>query len=193
MSFVSKPKTKRAGLVLTIIGSAMLPAGVYISLFPLLLAIDNTAKSGNIWASGVIFFLLFSVLIGAAIAIPGLVQMILGLTFSLRKNIATGVADEISRVLVLREKTMSLGITAASFLVTSSMFAKITEARILVHLDGGLLLPSLLLIALVAIGFAVYFAISSKDDMLMLATTIGALALLIVIFLQAQIAYNAIF
>ncbi len=171
----------------------MLPAGVYISLFPLLLAIDNTAKSGNIWASGVIFFLLFSVLIGAAIAIPGLVQMILGLTFSLRKNIATGVADEISRVLVLREKTMSLGITAASVLVTSSMFARITEARILVHLDGGLLLPSLLLIALVAIGFAVYFAISSKDDMLMLATTIGALALLIVIFMQAQIAYNAIF
>ena len=193
MSFVNKPKTKRAGLVLTIIGSAMLPAGVYISLFPLLLAIDNTAKSGNIWASGVIFFLLFSVLIGAAIAIPGLVQMILGLTFSLRKNIATGVADEISRVLVLREKTMSLGITAASVLVTSSMFARITEARILVHLDGGLLLPSLLLIALVAIGFAVYFAISSKDDMLMLATTIGALALLIVIFMQAQIAYNAIF
>ena len=45
MSLVKNPKTKRAGIVLTIIGSAMLPTGVYISLFPLLVAIDSTPRS----------------------------------------------------------------------------------------------------------------------------------------------------
>lgn len=193
MSLVNKPKTKRAGIVLTIIGSAMLPAGVYIALFPLLLAIDSTPRSGNIWASGVIFFLLFSVLIGAAVAIPGLVQMITGLTLSLRKKVTTGSEGEALRVGILREKAISLAVVAASVLISSSMIAKITEARILEQRDGGLLLPSLLLIALVAVSFAVYFAITSKDQTLMIAIIISAVVLLVFAFIQAQTAFNAIF
>ena len=193
MSLVNKPKTKRAGIVLTIIGSAMLPAGVYISLFPLLLAIDSTPRSGNIWASGVIFFLLFSVLIGAAVAIPGLVQMITGLTLSLRKKVTTGPEGEALRVGILREKAISLTIVAASVLVSSSMIAKISEARILEQRDGGLLLPSLLLIALVAVSFAVYFAITSKDRTVMIVIMISSVALLVFAFIQAQTAFNLIF
>jgi hypothetical protein len=193
VSLVNKPKTKRTGLVLTIIGSAMLPAGVYIALFPLLLAIDSTPRSGNIWASGVIFFLLFSVLIGAAVAIPGLVQMITGLTLSLRKKVTTGSEGEALRVGILREKAISLAVVAASVLISSSMIAKITEARILEQRDGGLLLPSLLLIALVAVSFAVYFAITSKDQTLMIAIIISAVVLLVFAFIQAQTAFNAIF
>lgn len=193
MSLVNKPKTKRAGLVLTIIGSAMLPVGVYVALYPLLLAIDSTPKSGNIWASGVIFFLLFSVLIGAAIAIPGLVQMIVGLTFSLRKKVTTGPEAEALKVSILREKAISLGIVAASILISSSMIVRITQARILEQRDGGLLLPSLLLIALVAVGFAVYFAITSKDQMTMMAIMISSVVLLVFAFIQAQTAFNAIF
>ena len=193
MSFVNKPKTKRAGLVLTIIGSAMLPAGVYISLFPLLLAIDSTPKSGNIWASGVIFFLLFSVLIGAAIAIPGLVQIISGLTLSLRKKVLTESESAALKVAIQREKAISLAIVAASVLISSSMIAKITEARILEQRDGGLLLPSLLLIALVAVSSAVYFAITSKDQMTMITIIISAVVLLVFAFIQAQTAFNAIF
>lgn len=193
MSLFNKPKTKRAGIVLTIIGSAMLPAGVYISLFPLLLAIDSTPRSGNIWASGVIFFLLFSVLIGAAVAIPGLVQMITGLTLSLRKKVTTGPEGEALRVGILREKAISLTIVAASVLVSSSMIAKISEARILEQRDGGLLLPSLLLIALVAVSFAVYFAITSKDQTVMIVIMISSVALLVFAFIQAQTAFNLIF
>lgn len=193
MSLFNKPKTKRAGIVLTIIGSAMLPAGVYISLFPLLLAIDSTPRSGNIWASGVIFFLLFSVLIGAAVAIPGLVQMITGLTLSLRKKVTTGPEGEALRVGILREKAISLTIVAASVLVSSSMIAKISEARILEQRDGGLLLPSLLLIALVAVSFAVYFAITSKDRTVMIVIMISSVALLVFAFIQAQTAFNLIF
>ena len=193
MSLFNKPKTKRAGIVLTIIGSAMLPAGVYISLFPLLLAIDSTPRSGNIWASGVIFFLLFSVLIGAAVAIPGLVQMITGLTLSLRKKVATGPEGEALRVGILREKAISLAIVAASVLVSSSMIAKITEARILEQRAGGLLLPSLLLLALVAVSFAVYFAIISKDQTVMIAIMISSVVLLAFTFIQAQTAFNVIF
>lgn len=193
MSLFNKPKTKRAGIVLTIIGSAMLPAGVYISLFPLLLAIDSTPRSGNIWASGVIFFLLFSVLIGAAVAIPGLVQMITGLTLSLRKKVTTGPEGEALRVGILREKAISLAIVAASVLVSSSMIAKISEARILEQRDGGLLLPSLLLIALVAVSFAVYFAITSKDRTVMIVIMISSVALLVFAFIQAQTAFNLIF
>ena len=193
MSLVNKPKTKRAGIVLTIIGSAMLPAGVYISLFPLLLAIDSTPRSGNIWASGVIFFLLFSVLIGAAVAIPGLVQMITGLTLSLRKKVTTGPEGEALRVGILREKAISLTIVAASVLVSSSMIAKISEARILEQRDGGLLLPSLLLIGLVAVSFAVYFAITSKDRTVMIVIMISSVALLVFAFIQAQTAFNLIF
>lgn len=193
MSLFNKPKTKRAGIVLTIIGSAMLPAGVYISLFPLLLAIDSTPRSGNIWASGVIFFLLFSVLIGAAVAIPGLVQMITGLTLSLRKKVTTGPEGEALRVGILREKAISLTIVAASVLVSSSMIAKISEARILEQRDGGLLLPSLLLIALVAVSFAVYFAITSKDRTVMIVIMISSVALLVFAFIQAQTAFHVIF
>jgi hypothetical protein len=193
VSLVNKPKTKRTGLVLTIIGSAMLPAGVYIALFPLLLAIDSTPRSGNIWASGVIFFLLFSVLIGAAVAIPGLVQMITGLTLSLRKKVTTGSEGEALRVGILREKAISLAVVAASVLVSSSMIAKISDARILEQRDGGLLLPSLLLIALVAVGFAVYFAITSKDQTVMISIMISAVVLLVFTFIQAQTAFNAIF
>jgi len=193
VSLFNKPKTKRAGIVLTIIGSAMLPAGVYISLFPLLLAIDSTPRSGNIWASGVIFFLLFSVLIGAAVAIPGLVQMITGLTLSLRKKVTTGPEGEALRVGILREKAISLTIVAASVLVSSSMIAKISEARILEQRDGGLLLPSLLLIALVAVSFAVYFAITSKDRTVMIVIMISSVALLVFAFIQAQTAFNLIF
>ena len=193
MSFVNKPKTKRAGLVLTIIGSAMLPAGVYISLFPLLLAIDSTPRSGNIWASGVIFFLLFSVLIGAAIAIPGIVQIISGLTLSLRKKVPTESESAALKVAIQREKAISLAIVAASVLISSSMIAKITEARILEQRAGGLLLPSLLLIALVAVSFAVYFAFTSKDQMTMIAIIISAVVLLVFAFIQAQTAFNAIF
>jgi hypothetical protein len=193
VSLVKNPKTKRAGIVLTIIGSAMLPAGVYISLFPLLLAIDSTPRSGNIWASGVIFFLLFSVLIGAAVAIPGLVQMITGLTLSLRKKVTTGPEGEALRVGILREKAISLTIVAASVLVSSSMIAKISEARILEQRDGGLLLPSLLLIALVAVSFAVYFAITSKDRTVMIVIMISSVALLVFAFIQAQTAFNLIF
>jgi len=193
VSLFNKPKTKRAGIVLTIIGSAMLPAGVYISLFPLLLAIDSTPRSGNIWASGVIFFLLFSVLIGAAVAIPGLVQMITGLTLSLRKKVTTGPEGEALRVGILREKAISLTIVAASVLVSSSMIAKISEARILEQRDGGLLLPSLLLIALVAVSFAVYFAITSKDRTVMIVIMISSVALLVFAFIQAQTAFHVIF
>lgn len=193
MSLFNKPKTKRAGIVLTIIGSAMLPAGVYISLFPLLLAIDSTPRSGNIWASGVIFFLLFSVLIGAAVAIPGLVQMITGLTLSLRKKVTTGPEGEALRVGILREKAISLAIVAASVLVSSSMIAKISEARILEQRDGGLLLPSLLLIALVAVSFAVYFAITSKDQTVMIVIIISSVVLLVFAFIQAQTAFKVIF
>ncbi len=193
MSFVNKPKTKRAGLVLTIIGSAMLPAGVYVALYPLLSAIDSTPKSGNIWASGVIFFLLFSVLIGAAIAIPGLVQMITGLTLSLRKKVPTESESAALKVAIQREKAISLAIVAASVLISSSMIAKITEARILEQRDGGLLLPSLLLIALVAVSFAMYFAFTSKDQMTMIAIIISAVVLLVFAFIQAQTAFNAIF
>lgn len=193
MSLVNKPKTKRAGIVLTIIGSAMLPAGVYISLLPLLLAIDSTPRSGNIWASGVIFFLLFSVLIGAAVAIPGLVQMITGLTLSLRKKVPTEPDGEALRVGILREKAISLAIVAASVLVSSSMIAKISEARILEQRDGGLLLPSLLLIALVAVSFAVYFAINSKDQTVMIVIMISSIVLLVFTFIQAQTAFNVIF
>jgi hypothetical protein len=193
VSLVNKPKTKRAGIVLTIIGSAMLPAGVYISLFPLLLAIDSTPRSGNIWASGVIFFLLFSVLIGAAVAIPGLVQMITGLTLSLRKKVTTGPEGEALRVGILREKAISLAIVAASVLVSSSMIAKISEARILEQRDGGLLLLSLLLIALVAVSFAVYFAITSKDQTVMIVIIISSVVLLVFAFIQAQTAFKVIF
>ena len=193
MSLFNKPKTKRAGIVLTIIGSAMLPTGVYISLFPLLVAIDSTPRSGNIWASGVIFFLLFSVLIGAAVAIPGLVQLITGLTLSLRKKVTTGPEGEALRVGILREKAISLTIVAASVLVSSSMIAKISEARILEQRDGGLLLPSLLLIALVAVSFAVYFAITSKDRTVMIVIMISSVALLVFAFIQAQTAFNLIF
>jgi hypothetical protein len=171
----------------------MLPAGVYISLFPLLLAIDSTPRSGNIWASGVIFFLLFSVLIGAAVAIPGLVQMITGLTLSLRKKVTTGPEGEALRVGILREKAISLAIVAASVLVSSSMIAKISEARILEQRDGGLLLPSLLLIALVAVSFAVYFAITSKDRTVMIVIMISSVALLVFAFIQAQTAFHVIF
>ena len=193
MSLFNKPKTKRAGIVLTIIGSAMLPAGVYISLFPLLLAIDSTPRSGNIWASGVIFFLLFSVLIGAAVAIPGLVQMITGLTLSLRKKVTTGPEGKALRVGILREKAISLVIVAASVLVSSSMIAKISEARILEQRDGGLLLLSLLLIALVAVSFAVYFAITSKDQTVMIVIIISSVVLLVFTFIQAQTAFKVIF
>ena len=193
MSLFNKPKTKRAGIVLTIIGSAMLPAGVYISLFPLLLAIDSTPRSGNIWASGVIFFLLFSVLIGAAVAIPGLVQMITGLTLSLRKKVTTGPEGEALRVGILREKAISLAIVAASVLVSSSMIAKISEARILEQRDGGLLLLSLLLIALVPVSFAVYFAITSKDQTVMIVIMISSVVLLVFTFIQAQTAFKVIF
>jgi hypothetical protein len=171
----------------------MLPAGVYISLFPLLLAIDSTPRSGNIWASGVIFFLLFSVLIGAAVAIPGLVQMITGLTLSLRKKVTTGPEGESLRVGILREKAISLVIVAASVLASSSMIAKITEARILEQRAGGLLLPSLLLLALVAVSFAVYFAITSKDQTVMIAIMISSVVLLAFTFIQAQTAFNVIF
>ena len=193
MSLFNKPKTKRAGIVLTIIGSAMLPTGVYISLFPLLLAIDSTPRSGNIWASGVIFFLLFSVLIGAAVAIPGLVQMITGLTLSLRKKVTTGPEGEALRVGILREKAISLAIVAASVLVSSSMIAKISEARILEQRDGGLLLPSLLLIGLVAVSFAVYFAITSKDQTVMIVIIISSVVLLVFAVIQAQTAFKVIF
>jgi len=193
VSLFNKPKTKRAGIVLTIIGSAMLPAGVYISLFPLLLAIDSTPRSGNIWASGVIFFLLFSVLIGAAVAIPGLVQMITGLTLSLRKKVTTGPEGEALRVGILREKAISLAIVAASVLVSSSMIAKISEARILEQRTGGLLLLSLLLIALMAVSFAVYFAITSKDQTVMIVIIISSVVLLVFAFIQAQTAFKVIF
>ena len=193
VSLVHKPKTKRAGIVLTIIGSATLPAGVYISLFPLLLAIDSTPRSGNIWASGVIFFLLFGVPIGAAVAIGGLVQMITGLTLSLRKKVTTGPEGEALRVGILREKAISLAIVAASVLVSSSMIAKIFEAGILEQRDGGLLLLSLLLIALVAVSFAVYFAITSKDQTVMIVIIISSVVLLVLAFIQAQTAFNLIF
>ncbi len=193
MGLVNKPKTKRAGIVLTIIGSAMLPAGVYISLFPLLVAIDSTPRSGNIWASGVIFFLLFSVLIGASVAIPGLVQIITGLTLSLRKKVTTGPEGESLRVGILREKAISLVIVAASVLVSSSMIAKITEARILEQRAGGLLLPSLLLLALVAVSFAVYFAITSKDQTVMIVIIISSVVLLVFAVIQAQTAFKVIF
>ena len=193
MSLVKNPKTKRAGIVLTIIGSAMLPTGVYISLFPLLVAIDSTPRSGNIWASGVIFFLLFSVLIGASVAIPGLVQLITGLTLSLRKKVTTGPEGEALRVGILREKAISLAIVAASVLVSSSMIAKISEARILEQRDGGLLLPSLLLIALVAVSFAVYFAITSKDQTVMIVIIISSVVLLVFAVIQAQTAFKVIF
>jgi hypothetical protein len=193
VGLVNKPKTKRAGIVLTIIGSAMLPAGVYISLFPLLVAIDSTPRSGNIWASGVIFFLLFSVLIGASVAIPGLVQIITGLTLSLRKKVTTGPEGESLRVGILREKAISLVIVAASVLVSSSMIAKITEARILEQRAGGLLLPSLLLLALVAVSFAVYFAITSKDQTVMIVIIISSVVLLVFAVIQAQTAFKVIF
>jgi len=193
VSLFNKPKTKRAGIVLTIIGSAMLPTGVYISLFPLLVAIDSTPRSGNIWASGVIFFLLFSVLIGASVAIPGLVQLITGLTLSLRKKVTTGPEGEALRVGILREKAISLAIVAASVLVSSSMIAKISEARILEQRTGGLLLLSLLLIALMAVSFAVYFAITSKDRTVMIVIMISSVALLVFAFIQAQTAFKVIF
>lgn len=188
----STTKTKRTGIVLTSIGSVLLPLGVYIAIWPLLLAAEAVSKTGNIWSSGVIFFLIFSVPLGLGLAIPGAIQMIVGVMYSLKKPYPVGTENEVQKIKILREKAYSLVIVAASLLFTVSLITQIISYGAIRSTDGGFVLLGMFTIALTAVIFSLYFAFSSKDEILMLSTVLAVIVLVIVGFIQVQHALQSI-
>lgn len=167
-------RAKRVGLALATAGVVQVLIGLAFAFSPLLIARLSTPAGGNMYSEGsgggsAIWLMFLTIPGGAAVCIQGLVTLILGIVSTMRMALPTLEEDAVERKRVLSHRAIAMVLLLPTSLLTTPLLSFMFGNAVFgLGAGRGFFVYSVCVaLQLVAAGFAIYFAIMSKRNVLL--------------------------